>query len=122
MRSVRLHGERKFQLRPKINTAVTTLRTGRWRRISYCLEGRCGGSSSWSPDGRRIAFGGLFVSRADGSHVVRLAGGDHPAWSPDGHWIAFARELDIYVIHPDGSGLHRVTHAPDQSWNFEPDW
>ena len=51
-----------------------------------------------------------------------------PSWSPDGKWIAFAsdrntewkghgngngwehvQELSIYIVHPDGSGLKRIT-------------
>src|SRR5947209_6949076 len=51
-----------------------------------------------------------------------------PAWSPDGQWIAFSsdrntewtdhgnhtgwehlQQLSIYVVHPDGSGLRRLT-------------
>ena len=51
-----------------------------------------------------------------------------PAWSPDGKWLAFAsdrntewkghgngsgwehvQELSVYIIHPDGAGLRRVT-------------
>ena len=58
-------------------------------------------------------------------------GGDfRPAWSPDGKWIAFSSDrgstvkrdgagqwwvhlqlADIYVIHPDGSALKRLTNS-----------
>jgi Tol biopolymer transport system component len=31
------------------------------------------------------------------------------AWSPDGQWIAFQKPYgQIYLVHPDGSGLHEV--------------
>jgi Tol biopolymer transport system component len=49
---------------------------------------------------------------ADGTGLHRIAshmGLLHftpPSWSPDGRWILFS---DGYVVHPDGTGLRRIT-------------
>jgi Tol biopolymer transport system component len=92
------------------------------------------GGPAWSPDGTRIAFVGgwnesgrnasvLATARRDGSDLRRVTpkqmnGGDSfkdgPAWSPDGQWLAFESydkrgRSDLYVIRPDGTGLHRLT-------------
>src|SRR5215471_8480548 len=39
-----------------------------------------------------------------------------PSWSPDGQWIVYTQErggsADVYRIHPDGTGLERLTDDP----------
>src|SRR5215467_6518913 len=83
-----------------------------------------------SPDGKQIAFARfgahgiiaqVYVMRADGSgaHAVTPPAleGLAPHWSPDGKLITFTSNSDrpggnIYVMHPDGTGIRRLTHTP----------
>ena len=99
---------------------------------------------SWSPTGERLLYAAtvlesssqvweLFVARDDGAPPVQITNGGsgavqsvHPSWSPDGSSIAFLRQFGaanpaIYVVHPDGTELHRVV---DVSWTStgEPVW
>jgi Tol biopolymer transport system component len=114
------------------------------RRLTHTAGGEY--NPAWSPDGTQIAFAsnrsGLFkiyVMRADGRGVRLVAprrsggGGSYtPAWSPDGRWLAFSSSAatpenpEIYIAHPDGGGLRRLTHTKgnvdtlgDDSW---PTW
>jgi dipeptidyl aminopeptidase/acylaminoacyl peptidase len=79
---------------------------------------------SWSPDGRKIAFGSsrdgnpeIYVMNANGTGARRLtrnpAADNDSWWSPDGRRIAFVRESGgssaIYVMNADGSGQRRLT-------------
>jgi Tol biopolymer transport system component len=63
----------------------------------------------------------LYTMAADGSGIRPLtrAGWDAtwPSWSPDGRWIAFTHAWVIYLVHPDGSGLHRIGDGLDPAWS-----
>ena len=93
--------------------------------------------ASFSPDGNRLVFVSTRTAGRANLWTLDLRtqrakplttgpGGDfRPSWSPDGHWIAFASDrgaalafgkgrwehlqvADVYVVHPDGTGLKRI--------------
>jgi Tol biopolymer transport system component len=94
--------------------------------------------AAFSPDGKRIVFVSSRESGFAHLVVIDLGtrrtaaltsdrrGDFRPAWSHDGNWIAFSSAdgnqapfahgrwerlqlADLYIIHPDGSGLKRIT-------------
>ena len=100
------------------------------------------GGQSWSPDGRQVAIvaskgdfwhgsNAVFVVDADGTHARRITPWNDTLsaqWSPDGNWIALdmsdvhAGLRDLFVVHPDGSELTRVTSTEDGRSSFAPTW
>ena len=92
--------------------------------------------ASWSPDGRRIAFGDLidgnqdiWVMNSDGTGAIRLttdpAVDTRPVWSPDGQSIAFmsnrSGQWQIHVMRSDGSDVRQVTGGTI-TWAMNPSW
>ena len=59
----------------------------------------------------------LYLADADGGNERKLVSGFdyHASFSSDGKWIVFTGErdgygqADIYRVHPDGTGLERLT-------------
>jgi WD40 repeat protein len=101
-------------------------------------------SVSWSPDGTKVAVtaaNGPFwhtpirsvcITSADGSSFERIGplGNIWDAvWSPNGRWIAFSMATNatgglfqLYLMHPDGSGVRQLTAGNDGLSSLHPTW
>lgn len=101
-------------------------------------------SVSWSPDGTQVAVAAahgpfwntttrsVYIASADGSSFQRIGPqGDiwDAVWSPDGRWIAFSMaskatsgQFELYLMHPDGSGVRQLTSAARGLFSLHPTW
>jgi Tol biopolymer transport system component len=97
---------------------------------------------SFSPDGKRIAFGSsrsgtqeLWLCNGDGSEPVQLtslaaSSTGTPRWSPEGKQIAFDSlaegHSDIFLISAEGGSPRRLTEGPSEneipSWSRDGKW
>lgn len=98
------------------------------------------GQVDWSPDGARVTFAGrdlsrrgspraLYVVNADGTGprqiTPRGVGARSARWSPNGRLIAFTSccgAPQVWLVHPDGSGLREVTVPTSGSTSWTPVW
>jgi TolB protein len=129
----------------KINIWIMRADGSHAHPLTACDGSRCLGSfdPAFSPDGRFIAFAqdlldangvnfnGIFIMRADGTHVRRLTsnGPDnlpagHPSFSPDGTQIVFSQEnavgTQLMLVGVDGTGLRELlpgVAAGSPSWS-----
>src|SRR5215216_5002511 len=93
--------------------------------------------SAFSPDGKLLVFErsrleddrhAVFVQSLDSSGSPEDARqitpwemycGDGPEFSPNANWVLFSCEPEgeaieeLYWVHPNGTGLYRLTYAPD---------
>jgi Tol biopolymer transport system component len=98
---------------------------------------RRGTQPEWSPDGRRLAFvrngdsylhEWIYVARANGKGVRRVARGLYPAWSPNGKRLAFVQvsvrsnraRWSLYTIRLNGTDRRLLARTRDQL--IAPDW
>ena len=95
-------------------------------------------SPSFSPDGKRMAFVSdssgipqVWIAPVEGGAPTQVTKSDDPigrvSWSPNGDWLVFSlapgggMNAQIYIVHPDGTGLRRLTDGGKETNNLG-DW
>ncbi|MDM7972874.1 MAG: hypothetical protein QUT27_07445, partial [candidate division Zixibacteria bacterium] len=106
---------------------------GAWEVAIMALDGSTrqviagAGEGSFSPDGAKLAYSkqdeGIWImdlATGEAAQVPGTGRGDfNPVWSPDGQQMVFNRGMGLYelfLIHPDGSGLRQLTFGGVQEW------
>jgi dipeptidyl aminopeptidase/acylaminoacyl peptidase len=98
--------------------------------IEKLYNTRSVGGTSWSPDGKQIAFltnisgrNNIWLVSAAGGWPSQLTISDQrqidPAWSPDGRWIAFDsdhdgdEQWDVFLVSPKSGEVINLTNTPE---------
>jgi dipeptidyl aminopeptidase/acylaminoacyl peptidase len=96
------------------------------------------GGTTWSPDGKTIAFisnisgrNNLWLVPCEGGWPTQLTISEqrqaHPAWSPDGKWIAYQSDYegdeqwDIFLVSPKTGQVVNVTNTREIA-ELSPTW
>jgi dipeptidyl aminopeptidase/acylaminoacyl peptidase len=126
---------------PKQLTSKPNAQVERTLTIEKLYMTRAVGDTTWSPDGRTIAFisnmsgrNNVWLLPADGGWPTQLTVSDQrqssPAWSPDGKWIAYESDYDgdeqwdIFLVSPKTGQLVNLTNTreiAEQSPVWSPD-
>ena len=102
------------------------------RKIEFTTDEGTWLSLDVSPDGKTIVFellGDIYTLPIEGGTAKLVDGGmafdSQPKFSPDGKWIAFISDREgsenIWVMHPDGSGVKQVSKDPNNEF-ASPSW
>jgi dipeptidyl aminopeptidase/acylaminoacyl peptidase len=99
------------------------------------------GPSTWSPDGKQIAFvanisgrSNVWLVSSESGWPTQLTVSDqrqiNPAWSPNGRWIAYNSDADgneqwdIFIVSPSNGQVINLTNTPavsEEAFLWSPD-
>ena len=123
---------------PKQVTSKSNAQVEKSLSIEKLYMTRNVGSTTWSPDGKSIAFisnisgrNNIWVVPSTGGWPTQLTISDQrqssPTWSPDGKWIAFQSDYDgdeqwdIYLVSPKTGMVVNLTNTR-QVAELSPTW
>ena len=113
---------------PKQITSKPDARVEKNLSIEKLYMTRQVGASTWSPDGKTVAFisnlsgrNNLWLVPAEGGWPTQLTVSDErqtsPTWSPDGKWIAYMSDYDgdeqwdIFLVSPKTGQVENLTNT-----------